>query len=116
MFYDQLATAIVSAGRTQLDDYSRQVWKAHGAGIVADAQAQRLQELIQRRRGAQPVARGLLSAAPTTAPRYYIQRSLEQRSLDRRASIRRRREHSATGPLPPAIAAGFTTGELAVLK
>ena len=28
----------------------------------------------------------------------------------------RRREHSATGPLPPAIAAGFTTGELAVLK
>jgi hypothetical protein len=110
--YSALATAIESAGRNQLDDYSRQVWKAHGAGIVADDQAQRLQELIQRRRGAQPVARGL----PSIAPRYFIQRSPEQRSQDRRASLMRRREHAATGPLPPAIAAGFTTGELAVLK
>jgi hypothetical protein len=51
-----------------------------------------------------------------TPPRHLIQRSPEQRSPDRRASLRRRREHAATGPLPPAIAAGFTTGELAVLK
>jgi hypothetical protein len=116
MFYDLLATAIESAGRSQLDDFSRQIWKAHGGGIVADDQAQHLQELIQRRRGAQPVARGLLSAVPSIAPRYFIQRSPEQRSPDRRASLLRRREHSATGPLPPHLAAGFTTGELAVLK
>jgi hypothetical protein len=45
-----------------------------------------------------------------------IQRSPDQRSSDRRASIARRREHAATGPLPPAIAAGFTTGQLAVLR
>ena len=40
----------------------------------------------------------------------------EQRSPDRRVSIGRRRQHAATGPLPPAIAATITTGELAVLK
>ena len=35
---------------------------------------------------------------------------------DRHRKLRARREHAATGPLPPAIAAGFTVGELAVLK
>jgi DNA-binding MarR family transcriptional regulator len=116
MFYDQLATAIANAGRTQLDDYSRQIWKAHGAGIVADAQAQWLQELIQRRRGALPGACSLAASMPALAPRYFIQRSPEQRSPDRRASLLRRREHAATGPLPPSIASTFTVGEIAVLR
>jgi hypothetical protein len=115
MFYDQLATAIERAARNQLDDYSRQVWKALAAGSLADDQAQQLAEMIQRRRE-QPIVQGLLSSTPAIAPRYYIQRSPEQRSPDRRASLLRRREHSATGPLPPSLAAGFTTGELAVLK
>jgi len=114
MFYDQLATAIESANRNQLDDYSRQVWKAHGAGIVADDQAQQLAELIQRRRGPESWVRSRPGfPAP---PRHFIQRSPEHRSPDRRASLLRRREHAATGPLPPAIAATFTVGELAVLK
>ena len=47
MFYDQLATAIENAGRNQLDDYSRQIWRAHGSGTIADDQAQQLQEQIQ---------------------------------------------------------------------
>jgi hypothetical protein len=113
MFYDQLEAAIERAGRSQLDDYSRQLWRAHGAGVLADDQAQQLAELIQRRRGPRPAA---TLSGTAMAPRYYIQRSPEQRSPDRRASLLRRREHSATGPLPPALAAGFTTGELAVLK
>jgi hypothetical protein len=49
-------------------------------------------------------------------PRHHIQRTPEQRSPDRRASLLRRREHAATGPLPPNLATGFTVGELAVLK
>src|SRR6478752_7258849 len=114
--YNALATAIESAGRSQLDDYSRQVWRAHGAGIVADDQAQQLQERIPPRRGPQTVARSLLASAQALAPRYTIRRSPEQRSPDRRASLLRRREHAATGPLPPTLASGFTTGELAVLK
>jgi hypothetical protein len=113
MFHDQLATAIETAGRNQLDDLSRQVSRALGAGSLADDRAQQLYELIQQRRGA-PAA--LLSAAPAIAPRYLIRRSVEQRSPDRRASLLRRREHAACGPLPPNLAAGFTVGELAVLK
>src|SRR6476620_8409622 len=116
MFHDQFATAIENAARSQLDDYSRQVWRAHGAGIVADDQAQQLQERIQQRRGPQTVARSLLASAQALAPRYFIQRSPEQRSPDRRASLLRRREHAACGPLPPNLASGFTVGELAVLK
>jgi hypothetical protein len=115
MFYDLLATAIEAAPLCDLDSITSDLWKAYGARTIADDQAQQLAELIQRRRGDRPVFRGLLSATPL-APRYFIQRSPEQRSPDRRASLLRRREHSATGPLPPAIAAGFTTGELAVLK
>jgi hypothetical protein len=82
-------------------------------GTIADGQAQQLAELIQRRRGPRPAATLSGTAA---APRYTIHRSPEQRSPDRRASLLRRREHSATGPLPPHLATGFTTGELAVLK
>jgi DNA-binding MarR family transcriptional regulator len=113
--YNALASAIETAGRNQLDDYSRQVWRAHGAGIVGDDQAQQLQERIQQRR--QPIARFTTMVVNTeSVPRYTIQRSPEQRSPDRRASLLRRREHAATGPLPPNLAATFTTGELAALK
>ena len=116
--YNALATAIENAGRNQLDDYSRQVWKAHGAGIVADDQAQRLAEMIQQRRGSRPSGILLAAATPVLAPPkgYFIQRSAEQRTPDRAASIARRRQHAATGPLPPNLAANFTIGELAVLK
>ena len=110
----QFRTAIEAAAIRDLDALSSTLWKAHNAGSIADDQAQQLGELIQQRR--RPAARGLSSTPIAAAPRYCIQRSPEQRSPDRRASIRRRREHSATGPLPPHLAAGFTTGELAVLK
>ena len=85
-----------------------------GRGRSADDQAQQLAELIQRRRGRRsPVA--CLSAL-ATAPRYFIQRSPEQRSPDRRASLLRRREHCGDRTVAAELAAGFTTGELAVLK
>jgi len=37
------------------------------------------------------------------------------RSPDRQASLERRRRQAASGALPPALAARFTTGELAAL-
>ena len=112
--YDQLATAIENAGSKPARRSLPPGLEALGAGSLADDQAQQLAELIQRRRG--PVAAACCRHAGYHAPRYFIQRSPEQRSPDRRASLLRRREHAATGPLPPALAAGFTTGELAVLK
>jgi hypothetical protein len=116
MFYDQLATAIENAGRNQLDDLSSQVWRAYAAGTIDD-RAHELQEMIQSRRGPRSGARSLVEiSTPALTRRHTIQRSPEQRSPDREASIKRRRQNAACGPLPPNLAAGFTMGELAVLK
>jgi hypothetical protein len=114
MFYDQLAAAIERAARNQLDDLSSQVWRAYGAGTVDD-RAHELQEMIQRRR--QPVVRGLPPTVLAGPPKgYFIQRSAEQRSPDRAASIARRRMHAASGAMPPQLAAQFTIAEQAVCR
>jgi hypothetical protein len=114
MFYDALATAIENAGRDRLDECARQVSRALGGDNLTDDQAGQLYGLIHVRRAAAP-ARSLAASTPTPG-RSYIQRSPEQRSPDRRASLLRRRQHAATGPLPSNLAANFTTGELAALK
>src|SRR6476659_973288 len=116
MFHDQFGTAIERAGRNRSDALFSPVPRALGAGSLADDRAQQLYELIQRRRGPRPFRTSVPAGTDVLAPRYFIQRSPEQRSPDRRASLLRRREHAATGPLPPNLATGFTTGELAVLK
>jgi hypothetical protein len=53
-------------------------------------------------------------AQPGPPKAYFIQRSREQRSPDRRASIERRRRLAASGLLPPQLAAQLTIGEQAV--
>src|SRR4051794_16747019 len=47
---------------------------------------------------------------------YFPPKRRPQRSPDRQRSLERRRKLAASGPMPPALAARFTTGELAVLK
>ena len=95
--------------------YSRQVWRAHGAGIVADDQAQQLHELIQRRRGAghcgscRPPARSCVRATSSSV----------RPSSDRRTGglpSLRRREHAATDHCHRRIAQASPSGELAVLQ
>jgi DNA-binding MarR family transcriptional regulator len=123
MFINALACAIDAAHPKQVDSLSRQLWQAHAAGHIGDDDAQSLAERLHARRGESGAAQGALfrlgsSQTPAkgqNAPRAFL-RAPEQRSPDRQASIRRRRKHAATGPLPPAIAAGFTTGETAVLR
>lgn len=114
-FAEQFRTAIENAARSQLDDLSSQVWRAYGAGAFDDDQAQRLQELIEQRRQGNPPRSGN-AVPPTMPPRHRIQRTPEQRSPDRRASLLRRRELAATGPLPPNLAVGYTASQLACLK
>jgi hypothetical protein len=116
-FAEHLRATIEAAPLYDLDIIAKKLWAAHGAGALTDGEAQQLAEqMIQHRRR----ARAQVGAAiGTLVPRHRIgriHRSPEQRSPDRRASIHRRRTHAATGPLPPALAAHFTTGELAVLK
>ena len=105
MFTNALAGAIDAVHSKQFDYLSRQLWQAHAAGHIADQDAQALAERLHKRGGASEAGRGALfplGGPHTAAKRYRIQRSPEQRSPDRQASIRRRRKHAATGPLPPA--------------
>jgi hypothetical protein len=65
-----------------------------------------------RRAGSRPNRK--LPVAAKRAPRAAARR--RQRSPDRQASIERRRRLAASGPMPPALAARFTTSELAALR
>jgi hypothetical protein len=111
MFVNQLATAIAAARAPQLDHLSRELWKAYAAGAPSDADAQAAAEAIEARRSeVRPKPRTAASDAPRAAARR------QQRSPDRQASIERRRQLAASGPMPPAMAARFTQGEMAVLR
>jgi hypothetical protein len=111
MFAEAIARAVEDARPDQLDHLAREVWRAHGAGILDEAAAQAAAEAIQARRA---VARIGLPPASKGPPRIPARRS--QRSPDRQASIERRRRLVASGPLPPPLAARFTWGEVAVMR
>ena len=123
MFANVLQSAIDAARPYQFEHLSRQLWQAHAAGHIEDDAAQSLAERLQRRRSDGGVAQGALFALPApnagAAPQRAwpgFARSREQRSPDRQRSIARRRRLAASGPMPPAMACGFTVGELAVLR
>ena len=140
MLATQLAALISTAPIRTLDDLSRDVWKAHAGSLLSDTEAQALAEGIHGRRtaqrersGATPLgasarpgasvgtAPGTPSGAPGASsaktPRLwsYFPAKHPQRSPDATRSLERRRTLAASGPLPPALACKFTTGELAVL-
>lgn len=115
MFTTTLREA-VDAARTlaQLDDLSRTIWQAHAAETVTDAEAQGLAELLHARRAAlreavAPVGipLGRVTLFPPKRP---------QRAPERSDAIARRRRLACSGPMPPALASRFTTGQLAVLR
>ena len=114
MFADQLSTAIATASLKTLDQLSRTIWQGHATGAIADDQAQQLAEQIQSRRQPARVERKPVGLPPGRNSIFPPRRP--QRSPDRPASIHRRRTLAASGPMPPALAAHFTTAELAVLR
>ena len=123
MFINALAGAIDAAHPKQFDYLSRKLWQAHAAGHIADADAQSLAERMHKRRGESAVATGALfglagSVTPARSQNVPagFRRTPESKSPDRRRSIERRRRLAASGPMPPVMAAGFTVGELAVLR
>lgn len=102
MFAVEVLRAIERVSVTQLDEALRNVWRAHAAGALTDAEAQKAAELAHARRAVTP---------PPPRSR--------GRLLDparRKAGAIRRRQLAASGPMPPAIAANFTTAELAVMR
>jgi hypothetical protein len=116
-FGEHLATAINHASLAGCDQLARDLWKGFGAGVIPDDQAEALSAALEsRRRGlrgepATSHARKLERPSSTIFPPRRL-----QVSPDRRKSIERRRRLAASGPMPPALAAKFTTGELASLR
>jgi hypothetical protein len=111
LFTDATMAAIAVAHPNQLDHIARQVWAAHGSGVLDDTSAQGAAEAIrarQREAYAQPVP------ARKTAPRAAARR--RQSSPDRQARLERRRRLAMSGPMPPHLAAKFTVGELSALR
>ncbi|GAN52314.1 hypothetical protein ME121_6445 [Methylobacterium sp. ME121] len=115
MFHATMRGAI-DAARTlaQLDDLSRRIWQAHAAETVTDVEAQGLAEALHTRRAAlreavTPVGipLGRVTLFPPKRP---------QRAPERSEAIARRRRLACSGPMPPALASRFTTGQLAVLR
>jgi hypothetical protein len=110
MLADQFQAAADRA-RTlaQLEDLSRLLWRANGEGHVDDGRAGAISEAVEARRARIKAGRPAPLPTPSTA------RRKPPRSPDRARSIARRRSQAASGAMPPAIAANFTTGEAAAL-
>lgn len=114
VFTDQIEAAIAHASPPALLELSAAVWKTHAAGGLHDDEAQRLAELIHAR---QTVARALRETVGCGArPASLFPPRKVQRPPVRSEAIERRRRLAASGPLPPALAARFTTSEAAVLR
>lgn len=115
MFHASMATTIAEA-RTlaRMDELARRLWQAHASGALDDDEAQGLAEALHERRKAVREAVVPVGVPPGRAslfaPRTY------QRSPNRALSRYRRRQLAASGPMPPALASRFTTGQLAVLR
>ena len=112
---DTLRDGIESARSiVRLDELSKLVWKGVAEDALDDAAAQTLSELLDARRialrGRQAAPSRRLDLGSIYPPKR------RQRSPDRVRSRERRRTLAASGPLPPALAAQFSTGELAALK
>ncbi len=118
-FGDHLSTAISRASLARCDAIARDVWRAYGAGALADDQAEGISAALEARRKSLRGGSGQPAAGPqkpvwALTTRFPPRRV--QRSPDRRKSLERRRRLAASGPMPPALAAKFTQGELAALK
>src|SRR3954447_23601758 len=113
--FSQTMVAAINAARTltQLDHLSTTIWRAWGAGQIGD-EAQLLAMQLETRRKA---VRGDLKpvSIPPGRPSIFPPRR-PQRAPVRAVAIPRRRHLAASGPMPPATAARFTVGELAVLR
>jgi hypothetical protein len=103
----QIASAIELAQFHQLNDLSRDLWKAHGAGHLDDDEAQQLAERIEAKKPKRP-AGDVTSFKPVRPPR-------RQHSPDKARSIARRRRLAKCAPVPPELVDKFTTCELAVI-
>jgi hypothetical protein len=118
MFAVQLRAKIEGASTTEaLDHAVKALWSGYGANAVSEAETEALQDLANAKRLTLQAPRPATGPAPLAVltrsifpPRRY------QRSPNRPRSIARRRHLASSGPMPPALASRFTTGQCAVFK
>jgi hypothetical protein len=116
VFTDQISEAINHASLAGCDQLARNLWKGFGAGVIPDDQAEALSAALEvRRRALRGEAGSYARKLERPSASIFPPRRV-QVSPDRRKSIERRRRLAASGPMPPALAARFTTGELASLR
>lgn len=119
--HDALLQAIEAARPVELDALSRAVWADYATGQIDDEIAQALAERIQARRvkGGHNTFTGSLRTGAVALGHLrsiYPPKQRLQRAPDRSVAIERRRRLACSGPMPPSMAARFTTGQLAVLR
>ena len=126
MLQAQLVAAIAAARTTTvLDALAKAVWSGMAGGHLSEEAAGSAAEAIEGRRGEfrrpalpEPAGEprsGVSSDVKRTGVTLFARARL-QRPPDRAAALARRRQLAASGPMPPQLAAHFTTGELAVLR
>ena len=118
-FSEELRRAAEAAHITELPNVAKQLYAAFGAGAVTEAEVEAIDGLIRARQDAPSDPRDRSrrgDAVGIGRCRSIFPPKRVQRSPDRSASIARRRELAASGPMPPALARCYTTGELAVLR
>ena len=120
MLADRIAAALETArGRTMLDDVSRLIWGGMAEGMLSEEEAQRFAdrlELLRRGEGGKNSLPPLRGEENFRARYSIFPPRRKQTAPDRRTSLARRRRLASSGPVPPSLAAHFTTGELAVLR
>ncbi len=104
MFAEECRRAIAACQRTGLDALAREVWRAYGADVLTEVEASDLCEAIAARRAVPLISPDLAGSTRRVGSRPRSSTSME-----------RRRAWTASGWLPPAIAARFTMGEAAAL-
>ena len=114
MLAEQFHAAAAAAKTTAaVDEIARLTWRAHAEGHLVDAEAEAVSEALQGRRAAFATRRMQQAVSPSIGLTAHHRPA--PRSPDRQASLERRRRQAASGAMPPALAARFTTGELAAL-
>ena len=121
---DMLAAISGAKSLAVLDGFARNLWADWAEGRLTDDQAATLAETLELRkrevRGVDTVAARApqVSAAAKAQgrPSYFPAKRKGPACPNRRVSIERRRTLAASGPMPPALACLFTTGELAALR
>lgn len=105
MFAEQMAETVQRIPFHQLDHVAQLIWKGLASGALTDQAAEALSNAVEARRS---LARAFRSS-PALKPAV-------RAPVRTRAHLERRRRLAASGPMPHALAAHFTTAELAALR